>query len=88
MQIRWQDGAVVVYPARFLRLACRCAQCGEEMTGRRVLQNASVPADIHPVGIEPVGRYGISLRWSDGHSTGIYTWEYLRSLADQIPGAP
>ena len=74
-----------VYPARFLRLQCPCAHCVDEMTGRRVLQESSIPQDVHPVAVVPVGRYAIQLRWSDGHSTGIYTWEKLFKLAGQLP---
>jgi DUF971 family protein len=33
--------------------------------------------------VEPVGNYAIRIHWSDGHSTGIYTWEYLRRLAER-----
>ena len=85
LQIRWSDGKVSVYPARFLRLACPCAHCVDEMTGRRVLQESSVPQDVRPVALEPVGRYAIQIRWSDGHSTGFYTWERLYALAGQLP---
>lgn len=84
VQIRWNDGRTVVYPARFLRMACPCAHCVDEMTGRRVLQESSVPLDVHPLAIEPVGRYAISLRFSDGHSTGIFTWEWLSHLAAEL----
>ena len=72
----------MVYPARGLRLSCPCAMCVNEMTGQRVLREASVADDVHPVAIEPVGRYAISIRFSDGHYTGIYTWERLYELAN------
>ncbi|MBI3894929.1 MAG: DUF971 domain-containing protein [Acidobacteria bacterium] len=85
IQIRWSDGKIVIYPARFLRLACPCAVCVDETTGRRILVVASVPPDVRPLAIEPVGRYAISIRWSDGHSTGIYTWEWLYQLAGELP---
>jgi DUF971 family protein len=35
--------------------------------------------------VEPVGSYAIRIYWSDGHNTGIYTWELLRSLAERSP---
>ena len=84
IQIRWSDGKIAIYPARFLRLACPCAHCVDEMTGRKVLTVASVPQDIRPLAIEPVGRYAISIHWSDGHSTGIYTCEWLYQLAGEL----
>ncbi|OFV98386.1 MAG: hypothetical protein A3H28_02505 [Acidobacteria bacterium RIFCSPLOWO2_02_FULL_61_28] len=86
VRIRWSDGKASVFPARFLRLACRCAHCVDEMTGRRVLQESSVPQDVRPLAIAPVGRYAIEIQWSDGHRTGIYTWDLLYRLAGQLPG--
>ena len=85
VQIRWSDGKTVVYPARLLRMACPCAMCVDETSGQRVLRETSVPGDVHPVAIEPVGRYAITIRFSDGHSTGIYTFERLYELAGQLP---
>ncbi len=84
VKIRWNDGAETVYPARVLRLACPCASCSDEVTGRRILREESVALDVRPVAIEPVGRYAICIHWNDGHSTGIYTWERLRELAQEI----
>lgn len=78
--ITWAEDHVGVYPARDLRLACQCAACEEEMTGRPLLDPASVPPDVAPLRITLVGAYAIRIDWSDGHSTGIYTYEYLRSL--------
>jgi ATP-binding protein involved in chromosome partitioning len=86
VKIRWSDGLEVAYPARFLRFHCPCAMCQDEMTGERRLQEDSLPADVHPVSIQPVGRYAIQIYFSDGHSTGIFTWERLREMTDEIPG--
>jgi ATP-binding protein involved in chromosome partitioning len=80
VRIRWKDGHESVYGARELRLRCPCASCLEEMTGRPLLDPASVPEDVHPEAIGLVGRYAISIRWSDGHSTGIYTFKLLREI--------
>jgi DUF971 family protein len=44
------------------------------------LDVASVPEDVHPLKIQPVGRYAIQIDWSDGHSTGIYSFRQLRAL--------
>lgn len=81
IKIRWNDGAESIYIARRLRLECPCANCVDETTGLRILKEPSIPLDVHPTAIEPVGRYGISIYWSDGHSTGIYIWEKLYALA-------
>jgi len=85
VKIRWKAGAEAVYPARLLRMECPCAVCVDELTGRRKLQEGSVPADVHPTAIVPVGRYAIQIYWSDGHTTGIYTWERLHDLMAKIP---
>jgi ATP-binding protein involved in chromosome partitioning len=82
LAIEWEAGVPeTFYPARALRLACPCAGCVEEMSGRPILDPASVPADIRPVTIALVGAYGLKVTWSDGHGTGIYTFALLRSLA-------
>jgi DUF971 family protein len=39
-----------------------------------------VPEDVKPVRIDPVGRYAIHIAWSDGHTSGIYSFEHLRSI--------
>ncbi len=78
--ITWSDGLTSSYPVRALRQACPCAHCIDEHTGRPLLNPASVPMDIHPVKLEAVGRYAIRIRWSDGHETGLYSFELLRQL--------
>jgi len=76
--IEWEHGGhEALYPARALRLACGCALCVEEMSGRRLLDAATIPADIRPLSVALVGAYGLKIRWSDGHDTGIYTFERL-----------
>tara|TARA_B110000263_G_C15228387_1_gene473361 strand:- start:327 stop:500 length:174 start_codon:yes stop_codon:yes gene_type:complete len=52
------------------------------MTGIRTLLPEHIDDSVYPTAIHYVGRYAIQLVWSDGHSTGIYTFEYLRSLWD------
>jgi ATP-binding protein involved in chromosome partitioning len=91
--IEWdQQGHVGFFPARALRLACPCAACVEEMSGRPLLDPARVPQDIRPVSVQLVGAYGLRLNWSDGHGTGIYTFEHLQRMcpcADcTAPGPP
>jgi len=80
LRIDWHDGHTSLYPVRALRLACRCANCVDEHTGRARLDPATVPADVVPVHLKSVGRYAIQFSWSDGHDTGIYTFEQLRWL--------
>lgn len=71
-------GHTASFGMRSLRLACPCAACVEEMTGRPILDPESVPPQVQADAIELVGAYGIRIRWSDGHATGIYTFRGLR----------
>lgn len=79
LEIDW-DGAgdLAHFPARALRLSCPCAACIDEMSGRRLLDPALVPEDVHVDALELVGGYGLRVRWSDGHGTGIYTFAWFR----------
>ncbi len=81
--IEWNDGHHSEYTWRHLREHCPCASCREEQ-GRppdplRVLKPGELlpPA---PTAMPAVGRYAYKIVWNDGHETGIYTLEYLRSL--------
>jgi DUF971 family protein len=79
--IEWDTaGHAWLYPGRELRLACPCAACVEEMSGRRLLAPDSVGPEVRPESLALVGAYGLRIRWSDGHDTGIYTFELLRAL--------
>ena len=75
--IEWDAEHHAVFPARDLRLACPCAACVDEMSGRAILNAAAVPADVRPVSLALVGAYGLRVQWSDGHGTGIYTFQRL-----------
>lgn len=80
LEIAWADGALSRLDVRALRLACACAVCVDEWTGRGLLDPDAVPEDVQPLRIQPVGRYAIQIEWSDGHSSGIYPFERLRGL--------
>ncbi len=80
LAIVWADGRESRYDVRELRLACGCAQCIDEWTGEGRLDPTRVPDDVHPVRIDPVGRYAIQIEWSDGHASGIYPFRRLWEL--------
>lgn len=82
LRIVWKDGRVAEYEPRELRLLCPCAGCVDEMTGIRTLRPEMVDEGVYPTAIHYVGRYALQFVWSDGHSTGFYTFEYLREVAD------
>jgi ATP-binding protein involved in chromosome partitioning len=77
--ITWEDGHQSVYPARDLRLACRCAACVEEMSGRPLLDPGTVPERMQARAIRLVGQYAINIEWSDNHTTGLYRFVDLRA---------
>lgn len=79
-RIVWQDGHESAYPFRSLRQACPCAGCKDEFTGRPLLDPESVPAGLTAPKAELVGNYAVAFQFSDGHSTGIYSFEALRGL--------
>lgn len=64
-----------------LRSGCPCAGCVNEWTGERILDPSTVPADIAPTALSPVGNYAVKIVWSDGHATGLYTWDQLHTLS-------
>jgi DUF971 family protein len=64
----------------FLRGECQCAQCVNEWTGERMLDPATIPANISIERMALVGNYAVRIYWSDGHQSGLYTWDRLRSI--------
>lgn len=76
----WKDGHESAYPAFYLRCHCPCAICVDERTGEKRLKEETIDKHVRAEAISPVGRYGLQIRWSDGHATGIYTFELLRTL--------
>ena len=93
LRIDWSDGEIREYSARELRQVCPCATCREK---RRAPEPASTmlpiltPEEARPLsiaGMLPVGNYAYSIAFSDGHDTGIYTLDFLRSLGDVAPAS-
>lgn len=82
MKIEWNDGSVQFISYLDLREKCPCAVCVDEMTGRQVLIRTDLSPDVKPLGVEGIGNYAISVRWSDGHSTGIYHFDRLRAFGN------
>jgi DUF971 family protein len=82
ISIRWSDDAETVYDAVNLRRACPCASCVNEWTGEKMLKDENVPEDLNFSSIGVVGRYALNFNFSDGHNTGIYSFQYLRKLSE------
>ena len=79
VRVLWPDREDVL-PFVLLRAECQCAHCVNEWTGERILDPATIPADISIERMELVGNYAVRVYWSDGHQSGLYTWERLRTL--------
>ena len=83
LSLLWQDGHRDDLDVRDLRLACRCALCVEEMSGRKLLDPKTVRADVSPRQITSIGHYAIQFDWNDGHNSGIYAFNDLRDLGER-----
>ncbi|OGO64912.1 MAG: hypothetical protein A2030_03740 [Chloroflexi bacterium RBG_19FT_COMBO_50_10] len=87
LTVQWDDAHVSAYPFSLLRHACPCAECRgghEKMSATPdpdvfYLAEEDTPA-THMVNIEAVGAYALTIHWEDGHTFGIYNWNYLRAL--------
>jgi DUF971 family protein len=83
LAVHWSDGHDSTYPYQYLRRKCPCATCDEAapVTDQAV---GGLPIlgqkPLRPERAELVGRYALQIYWSDGHSSGIYSFPYLRSL--------
>ena len=91
LSISWSDGRICKYPFDLLRNACPCAQCRgghENMTSQPAEDVFTIPLmDVKAARmkkLEAMGSYAINIEWEDGHSYGIYQWEYLLALCDEI----
>jgi ATP-binding protein involved in chromosome partitioning len=82
LRLEWADGHRGLHRAYNLRINCTCAVCRDEDTGRRILDPESVPLDIKFTSVGKVGRYAIQPNFSDGHNTGIFSFQRLRELCE------
>jgi len=85
LAISWADGTESYLNLEELRRMCPCATCGGEpdVLGRVIRpQNEHTPASFELIAYEAVGGYAIQPVWGDGHRTGIYSWNYLKRLAE------
>lgn len=80
LQIAWADGHSSLLDVVELRRRCPCASCVDEWSGKKRVDPSSIPDSVRPVAVRSVGLYALSIEFSDGHSTGIYPFELLRSL--------
>ena len=78
--VTWDDGRVSEFALDDLRANCQCAECrGLRDRGEDAWPRPGSPDRAEVVAAEPVGAWGLSIVWNDGHATGIYTWDMLRA---------
>jgi len=88
IEVEWSDGFQQKLSFIRLRKECPCAAC----RGERTPLEPEVLPTARPLGPEAaickqmfkIGGYAIGFKWGDGHDTGIYSWEYLRALAEGL----
>ncbi|HTB98795.1 MAG TPA: DUF971 domain-containing protein [Terracidiphilus sp.] len=107
VEIDWQDGHRSAWTFAWLRDACPCATCVDERIneGRKTGEGKPKSAELlpmykpaaKPASVQPVGRYALQFNWLDGHTAGLFSWEYLRRhcqcaecrfAASDAPGQP
>ncbi len=80
LEIAFSDGRSFRLPYEYLRVYSPSAEVRGHGPGQEVLQTGK--RDIEIRSLEPVGSYAVQPQFSDGHSTGIYSWDYLYELGE------
>jgi DUF971 family protein len=78
LEIAFSDGSRFELSYEFLRVYSPSAEVRGHGPGQEVLQTGKKDVDI--LSLEPVGSYAVQPHFSDGHATGIYSWDYLHEL--------
>ncbi len=83
ISITWSDETENRFNAADLRKSCPCAGCVNEWTGEKTLKTEMVSDDLTFSSIAIVGRYALNFHFSDGHDTGIFSFQYLKNLVEK-----
>ena len=90
MLFKWEDGFESYINLKILREKCPCANCeGEKDVFGNIYKGENRPLNENSFllnGIQPVGYYALRPYWKDGHHSGIYSFEMLRSLCENQVG--
>ena len=86
LAVKWDDDSESFFTMERLRKACPCATCGSETVWEHALDTETVLSDKakNLQQLDRIGGYAIQPRWEDGHSTGIYSWEFLQKLEEHL----
>jgi len=80
ISVTWNDGHIGHYLLQALRDNCPCATCNESREQGSAILPVYEEGKYQLSAIKQVGQYAIQIKWQDGHDTGIYTFQFLRSL--------
>jgi ATP-binding protein involved in chromosome partitioning len=80
LSIHWTDGKSQQLDVVMLRRQCPCAACIDEISKKPLIKPDDIAESVRPKRIVSVGRYALAIEFSDGHRTGIYSYETLRKL--------
>jgi DUF971 family protein len=81
LEIRFSDGANFSIPFELMRISSPSAEVQGHGPGQEILQTGK--RDVGLLGVEPIGNYAIQPSFTDGHDTGLFTWDYLYFLGSQ-----
>lgn len=81
LDIAFDDGSAFSLPFEYLRVYSPSAEVRGHGAGQEVLQLGK--RDVGITALEPVGNYAVQPSFTDGHNTGLYTWEYLHKLGSE-----
>lgn len=82
LEIHWPGNHIGLHNPHTLRMNCPCAKCVDENTGKRTIRPDQVPLSIKIQSVGLVGRYALAPKFSDGHQSGLYKFEYLKQLCE------
>jgi DUF971 family protein len=71
-----------------LRSGCQCAECVDEHTGEKLLDRDEIDPLIKAHEISRLGHYAVAVNWSDGHNSGIYSYQYIRKISQPEESGP
>lgn len=83
LEVHFDDGSIFEMPSEYLRVYTQSAEAVGHGPGQETLQIGK--QDVNITDIRPVGNYGIAITFSDGHDSGIYSWDLLYKLGSEFP---
>jgi DUF971 family protein len=83
LEVHFDDGSIFEMPSEYLRVYTQSAEAVGHGAGQETLQIGK--QDVTITDVRPVGNYAIALTFSDGHNSGIYSWDLLYKLGSEFP---